>query len=759
MTREAFLRIINETKAKQAKELYLIGKEIDNLPPEIGQLTNLTMLDLSLNRLSKLPPEIGQLTNLTRLYLRRNQLRELPPEIRQLTNLTTLDLGNNQISALPPQLGKIPNLITLHLDDNPIQNPPPEIVKKGTGEILKYLKQQSEVGVDYIYEAKLLIVGEGGAGKTTLAKKIENPKYGLRDEDSTKGIDVVQWQFAMEDGHKFKVHIWDFGGQEIYHATHQFFLTKRSLYFLVADTRKEDIDFYYWLNIVELLSDNSPLLIIKNEKQDRHREINEQLLRGQFTNLKETLATNLATNRGLLEIIKELKHYITTLPHVGQALPRTWKLVREKLQKDSRNYIDLSEFLEICQENGFTRHRDKLQLSGYLHDLGVCLHFQDDPVLNNIVILKPGWATEAVYRVLDNNAVIKNLGRFSQNDLENIWNKSEYEGMHHALVQLMMKFRLCYQLPKKGDYIAPQLLTLNLPEYDWDEQDNLILKYMYEFMPKGILSQFIVTMHDRIVDQRLVWRSGVILGWENTLAEIIECYDKREIKIRLQGKHKKEFLAIITFELDKIHDSYRRLKYNKLIPCNCAKCKNYQYPYFYAHKVLQNFIEHNQEKIQCQNSFGMVNVRGLIDDVFQMERDAEHENIKPEKIRPEKIKVFISYSHIDTIEASSIENALRQAKLDVFRDKTHLRAGHRWPKEIENHLQACDAFILLWSKHSAASDWVDRERTFGMLDKKRIIIVKLDETPIQPLLSNVQAISYSDLSTTVQEILRGLGVE
>ena len=34
--------------------------------------------------------------------------------------------------------------------------------------------------------------------------------------------------------------MWDFGGQEIYHATHQFFLTRRSLYVLVDDTRKDD---------------------------------------------------------------------------------------------------------------------------------------------------------------------------------------------------------------------------------------------------------------------------------------------------------------------------------------------------------------------------------------------------------------------------------------------------------------------------------------------------------------------------------------
>nr|WP_225894080.1 hypothetical protein [Atlanticothrix silvestris] len=73
--------------------------------------------------------------------------------------------------------------------------------------------------------------------------------------------------FTQPNGEDFRVNIWDFGGQEIYHQTHQFFLSKRSLYALVADTRKENTDFYWWLNVVELLSDNSPVIIIKNEQQ------------------------------------------------------------------------------------------------------------------------------------------------------------------------------------------------------------------------------------------------------------------------------------------------------------------------------------------------------------------------------------------------------------------------------------------------------------------------------------------------------------
>ncbi|WP_366558215.1 hypothetical protein [Okeania sp. SIO3B5] len=86
---------------------------------------------------------------------------------------------------------------------------------------------------------------------------MQNQHYQLKEEESTKGIKVNQWNFQITNQHEFQMNIWDFGGQEIYHATHQFFLTKRSLYILVVDTRQENTRFDYWLNIVELLSDNS----------------------------------------------------------------------------------------------------------------------------------------------------------------------------------------------------------------------------------------------------------------------------------------------------------------------------------------------------------------------------------------------------------------------------------------------------------------------------------------------------------------------
>ncbi|GFZ95281.1 COR domain-containing protein [Okeania sp. KiyG1] len=607
------------SKLTNLTTLYLRHNQLTTLSESISKLTNLTTLYLEYNKLTTLPESISKLTNLTTLYLEYNKLTTLPESISKLTNLTTFYLDYNKLTTLPESISKLTNLTTLYLRYNPLETPPIEIATKGIKAIREYFQQIEKEGIDYLYEAKLIIIGEGGAGKTTLANKIQNPDYQLRDEDTTKGIEVHQWNFPTKNQHEFQMNIWDFGGQEIYHATHQFFLTKRSLYILVADTRKEDTDFYYWLNIAELLSDNSPLLIIKNEKQERKREINQRALQSQFSNIKEILATNLATNQGLEKIRTQIQHYISNLSHIGSALPKTWKKVREVLEKDSRNYISLTEYLSICEENGFKKREDKLQLSGYLHDLGVCLHFQDDPLLNKTVILKPEWGTAAVYKVLDNPQVYDNFGKFTKDDLVNIWHEDKYANMHDELLQLMIKFKLCYKIPGTSQtYIAPQLLTEAQPEYDWDESNNLILRYTYEFMPKGIITQFIVAMHKNIEKQKYVWKSGVILKKNQTRAEVIEYYSKREIKIRISGQQKRDLITIVTHELDKIHSSYNnRLKYNQLIPCNCRTCKNTQNPHFYKFEKLKERLNNGKMTIECGNSpYYEVNIRSLIDDAI-----------------------------------------------------------------------------------------------------------------------------------------------
>jgi GTPase SAR1 family protein len=74
-------------------------------------------------------------------------------------------------------------------------------------------------GVDYLYEAKVLFVGEGGAGKTSLLRRLYYPELELPGEyESTRGIEVHRQEFRRANGGAFRLNLWDFGGQQIYHA-------------------------------------------------------------------------------------------------------------------------------------------------------------------------------------------------------------------------------------------------------------------------------------------------------------------------------------------------------------------------------------------------------------------------------------------------------------------------------------------------------------------------------------------------------------
>jgi internalin A len=615
--------------------LDLMSNQITVIPEAIRQLSNLTLLDLMDNEITAIPEAIGQLSNLTQLYLSNNQITLIPEAIGQLSNLTRLYLDSNQITSIPEAIRGMEKLEQLYLQGNPIPIPP-EILQGDLRTILDfYFQTRNPNDTEELYEAKLLIVGEGEAGKTTLAKKLLKPDYKLqKQEPSTEGIDVSRWEFP-HNGKTFRVHIWDFGGQEIYHATHQFFLTERSFYILLVDNRRENPNLCYWLSIIELLSSASPVLLVHNEKQDRRCEINVSQLRGDFANLKESLNTNLADNRGLDELQRYLQNNITQLDHIGIPIPKRWANVRHVVENSAqgKNRIPVSEFYEICAQQGFDKS-DKpamLGVSKYLHHLGIILHFQKDPILKHLVILRPEWATNAVYKVTDNEQVIANYGHFTDENLSEIWSDDEYDDLHDELLQLMKSFKVCYEIGKSGNYIAPQRLPLEPPKYDWDDSDNLIVRYEYEFMPKGIITRLIVEMHRfiyRIKSTDFVWREGVLLTDNYATAEVIENYHQREIRIRVFGNQKTYLLNKIRTKLEEIHADYdKRLKYQEFIPCNCAKCKGSQNPHLYAFDKLRRRLDNRKYTVECEISYENVNVRGLMDDFPDYSRQWEQERL------------------------------------------------------------------------------------------------------------------------------------
>ncbi|OBX25162.1 hypothetical protein A9996_11130 [Gelidibacter algens] len=247
---------------------------ITHIPAELFENPNIVFLDFGndlgidikyQNKINEIPNEIGQIKRLAKLNLENNEVIKISDELATLNRLKYLNLKNNKLKQLPEKVANMEQLDVLEISGNPFDILPPEIASQGIDSIRNFFRELKDP--DYLYEVKLLVVGEGRVGKTSLSKALIDENYSLEDETSTEGINIAKWNVPQEVAVKYNpeikrdllINIWDFGGQEIYHSTHQFFLTKRSLYLLVTESRKEDShdDFFYWLNIIKMLGDKA----------------------------------------------------------------------------------------------------------------------------------------------------------------------------------------------------------------------------------------------------------------------------------------------------------------------------------------------------------------------------------------------------------------------------------------------------------------------------------------------------------------------
>ncbi|MGH8562098.1 MAG: COR domain-containing protein, partial [Nevskiales bacterium] len=504
----------------------------------------------------------------------------------------------------------------IYVEGCPLINPPAEIANQGNDAILNYFRERESGDVDHLYEAKMLILGEGGAGKTSLLRRLYQPDQPLpTEQETTKGISIYRHEFPLKNGRRFRLNVWDFGGQEIYHATHQFFLTRRSLYLLLDDTRKDhksvsDEGFKYWLELIELFGGHSPVLIFQNQKGGRSKAIDLAGIKGRYDNVQKHYAGNLEHGNAADPLRVGIEFFASNLSHIGEQLPARWIKVRADIEARAGEvpYITQQEYFDIYRRHMELDRSKALHLSRYLHDLGVFLHFQDDPLLARTVILQNAWATEAVFRILDDETVKAQLGRFNRADCERLWRDSVYADMHPELLALMQRFELCYALAdsQPQTWLAPQLLPPEKPVAlaDWGKPEDLVLRYRYDFMPKGMLSRLTVRLHRFVPNPGMAWVTGVLFQRDDTAVLVELLANGSEIELRARGPERKALLSVIAADLDALNESFEGLrdKVDKRIPCNCKQCRTVSVPEFFAQKNLLKRKADNRLKVECPTS-------------------------------------------------------------------------------------------------------------------------------------------------------------
>ncbi len=450
---------------------------------------------------------------------------------------------------------------------------PAEIRNKGAAEVGRYLEDLEEQGVERLNEARILILGDKGAGKTCLARRLKDPNAIMTtDEESTPGVDTSVWKLEKEN---VTVHIWDFAGHTVTHAVHQFFLSERCLYIIVYDGRTEGRNrLEYWLDHMKNYGKYSKALILVNKRDAHAVEVPVNRLKEQYPIIDVCTFSIRDDHEKLESFRQEVAEYINNNPLWNKLqIPANSYKVKYELEKlfnngdkNGKELIKRNEFEAIAEKCQVEKEKIDSLLSD-LHDLGISLWYKDISGYNTLV-LNPEWISNGVYRIINwaNNQrkhCLK-LGEFSQvfeNDL------ARYpESQHRFLYELMKKYELAYEEKGKDVLIIPRLLhedqPANMPQFQIGE--SLMARYKADqpIMPDSI-SRFIVKHNEEIkkeAKQYLVWRSGVILEKIKGTIALVRETDDRTITVSVKGPNQTEYLSALRETLNGIFEGYKSKK-------------------------------------------------------------------------------------------------------------------------------------------------------------------------------------------------------
>ncbi len=540
-----------------------------------------TTLDLSYLGLTKVPPEIGELKWLLALYLGQNKLKTVPPEIGKLRRLASVSLFDNQLIALPSEITQLTNLQILSLKGNTDLSIPPEILarERDAQAILNYLLERQEAPPLPLNEAKLILVGQGGVGKTSLVKRLLGQGFD-EAENQTEGINIETWSLdvnrpqqgvAPSMGVPITLNIWDFGGQEIMHATHQFFLTKRSLYLLVLDARQGEDEgrVEYWLALINSFAPDAPVLIIINKSDQHHLDINRRGLQEKYPAIKGFIRTSARDDVGIDKLKTEIAALLATMEHVDTAFPANWMQVKTDLvtMQAQRHFLPYDEYEALCRQHGIAEESSQTTLVRFLHDLGIVLNFIDDDRVRDTSVLNPNWVTEGIYALLNSPALQKQYGLLPRNQMRDLLSHHDYPSQQRRfLLDMMLKFELAFDLPDRQTLLIPDLISKEQPAFEWDEANALQFAYQYSVLPRSILHRFMVRQNQR-VDPVIRWRTGVMLHHDGFTALVKADIKAATIRISIIGDgDRRQFLYSLRLEFAGIHDTIQGTKPREVVP-------------------------------------------------------------------------------------------------------------------------------------------------------------------------------------------------
>ena len=573
-------------KLSHLSELYVSYNQLISLPESIGKFSHLTVLDVSFNQLNSLPQSIGNFSQLTTLFIHGIGLQEVPHWVQQLSKLKSLNLSYNPLKILPDWLGDMTELHELNIAFLQLTAIPHSFLKMnvpfladfdvwhkndfkgifisntelsiqpvslfyqsrdkspGFQESRKLIKEYFETPKVPVREAKVIFLGDGKVGKTyTIQRLLHDCHKGDYPTKETHGI-LIEDLYAKKDGETYKIRVWDFGGQDIMHEMHRCFLTDRTCYVIMIDTRvdKQTWRARYWLRTVQNIAPKAPVLLLVNEVSGgKTRDLDYSSLEQKFSNLvgvEYCSSMDAGDEEFRYKVERAIFRQALDMDSCKMELPKNWESVRQNLlnlrngagpEQKGVYYIDRQTFHELCDQYAVPAD-DSLRawLLTWFNNLGVCFsyHLGEDGQERSAdyKILDPMWLTSAVYKIIWEKEQTDD-GLITQSEIYRILEKPGSVAMKKDgipcledvsyneqecgyVLDIMRMFRISYPADTHTEFI-PALCKADskLDPMPAQWKQHAAYRFYYTFLPETVLHRLMIFCFANLRPGRR-WRKG-----------------------------------------------------------------------------------------------------------------------------------------------------------------------------------------------------------------------------------------------------------
>jgi len=358
-------------------------------------------------------------------------------------------------------------------------NVPPEIKAQGAAKVGEYLTRLSLGKVERLDEARIIILGDAGAGKTSLARKLQKITSPMpKVEERTVGVDVLNWPLPKDQkGNSMNVHIWDFAGQTVTHAAHRCFMSSRCLYIYVFNGRVErGNDPEYWLEQIKMHGGDSKVLFLINEKDgERVLDIPKKSLKEEYPSIVDYYHVDIGNEKDLTELEKfrqTVMDCVRSEPswnsqNISEDAYRVKAELNSRFKDGQVDLISRENFYDIAR-NQKVPEKDWDSVLDDLRVLGICLWYEDKKMKLDNYVLNPEWITNGIYKIIQWGR-IKGKYELSIDDGKEIFveqkDQQRYLDKMKFLFDLMTIYELAYF--KKGsskEIVIPILMPSDRPD-------------------------------------------------------------------------------------------------------------------------------------------------------------------------------------------------------------------------------------------------------------------------------------------------------